>query len=110
MSTETAAAPAALFAALGEPTRLALLTRLSREGPRSIAALSAEAKVTRQAVTKHLAVLERAGLVRSARAGRERSFACRPDQLGAARAYLVSLSAQWDDAVTRLQAHLGESP
>ena len=107
MSTaEAVPAPAALFAALGDPTRLSLLTTLSREGPRSIAALSARSRVTRQAVTKHLKVLERVGLVRSDRAGRESRFACRAEQLDAARAYLDTLSAQWDDALARLQAHV----
>lgn len=106
MSAVEAVAPAALFAALGDGTRLALLNRLAREGPRSIVSLSAEAHVTRQAVTKHLRVLERAGLVRSDRAGRESRFVARPEPIDAARAYLDSVSAQWDDALGRLKAHV----
>ena len=109
MSTPSLAAdPAPLFAALGDRTRLALLLTLSREGPRSIAALSAHARMTRQAVTKHLRVLERVGLVRSDRAGRESRFACRPEPLDAARAYLDVVSAQWDEALARLELHLAE--
>jgi DNA-binding transcriptional ArsR family regulator len=97
---------APVFAALGDPTRLSILTILSREGPHSIAALSAHGAITRQAVTKHLQVLERAGLVRSARAGRESRFAAQPQQLGAAKAYIDAVSAQWNDALARLEAHL----
>jgi DNA-binding transcriptional ArsR family regulator len=100
------AEPAAMFAALGDGTRLALLTTLARDGPRSISALSAQARATRQAVTKHLRVLERAGLVRSERAGRESRFAAQPEALDAARAYLDAVSAHWDDAIARLKAHV----
>jgi len=103
-----AADPAAIFAALGDRTRLALLLALSREGPRSIASLSAHARMTRQAVTKHLRVLERAQLVRSERAGRERCFVCRTEPLGAARDYLDAVSVQWDDALARLAGHVEE--
>ncbi len=101
---------APVFAALGDPTRLSLLTALSREGPRSIASLSAHSRLSRQAVTKHLHVLERAGLVRSSRTGRESRFAADPQPLGAAKAYLDAVSAQWDDALARLASHLREEP
>ena len=63
--------PATGFAALGDPTRLALVTRLCDDGPASIARLAEAGTVTRQAVTKHLRVLERAGIVSATRAGRE---------------------------------------
>jgi DNA-binding transcriptional ArsR family regulator len=92
------------FAALGDETRLALVARLSREAPCSIAALSGGSRITRQAVTKHLRVLERAGLVRSARAGRERRFELVPAPLKELRAYLEAVSRQWDDALQRLKA------
>lgn len=103
---EAAIGPAPIFAALGDPTRLALLSRLSREGPRSIAALAAHARITRQAVTKHLAVLEGVGLVRSRPAGRERTFVAEPETLERARAYLDAVSREWDDALARLKAHV----
>lgn len=101
-----AAAP--IFAALGDPTRLSLLTRLSDGQARSIAALSAGAAMTRQAVTKHLRVLEKVGLVRSDRVGRESRYALRPEPLAAARSYLDEVSAQWDDALGRLKGFVEE--
>ena len=99
-----AASPAPVFAALGDPTRLSLLMKLSDGRTRSIAALSADTRLTRQAVTKHLHVLEHAGLVSCARAGRESRFAYRPEPVAAARSYLETVSAQWDDALSRLRA------
>jgi len=99
---------ATLFAALGDPFRLSLMLTLSREGPRSIAKLAAGTRISRQAVTKHLRVLERAGLVRSDRAGRESRYVCQPEPLAAARVCLDEISAQWDDALERLRSHLEE--
>jgi DNA-binding transcriptional ArsR family regulator len=108
MSNPSAAAPAphpaAVFAALGDPTRLSLLMTLSDGQDRSIAALSADTRLTRQAVTKHLHVLQHAGLVSSLRRGRESRFAYRPDPIAEARSYLDTVSAQWDDALSRLRA------
>jgi DNA-binding transcriptional ArsR family regulator len=95
--------PAPIFAALGDRTRLSLLSRLSDGEPRSIAALSADSDLTRQAVTKHLHVLQDVGLVSSIRVGRESRFAYRPEPLRAARSYLEQVSAQWDDALARLR-------
>jgi DNA-binding transcriptional ArsR family regulator len=95
---------APLFAALGDETRLALLLRLSSGGPRSIAALSEKADVTRQAITKHLEVLSQAGLVKSERVGRERVWELRPERLADAHAALDRISKQWDDALERLRA------
>ena len=95
---------ATVFSALGDRTRLALLSRLSDGERRSIAVLAADTHLTRQAVTKHLRVLEAAGLVSSTRAGRESRFAFRPEPIRDARSYLESVSHQWDDALSRLQA------
>jgi DNA-binding transcriptional ArsR family regulator len=95
---------AAVFAALGDPTRLALLLTLSDGETRSIAALSADSRLTRQAVTKHLQMLERAGLVRSHRTGRESRFTYRPEPMADARTYLDTVSRQWDEALDRLRA------
>lgn len=93
-----------VFAALGDPTRLSLLTRLSDGRARSIAALSADTTLTRQAVTKHLQVLEGAGLVSSTRVGRESRFSYRPEPVVEAKSYLEGVSAQWDEALGRLRA------
>ena len=94
---------APLFAALGDPTRLALLARLSSGGPGSIARLSEHAEVSRQAVTKHLHVLADAGLVRGSRRGREHVWALEPRRLSDAREHLDRIGAQWDAALERLR-------
>ena len=101
-------ASAAVFAALGDPTRLALLTRLSAGPARSITELSSGADITRQAVTRHLEVLEAAGLVSRARAGRESRFAYRAEPVDEARAYLEAVGARWEGALARLKALVEE--
>jgi len=95
---------APVFAALGDETRLRLVSRLSSGGPASIARLTAGSSVTRQAITKHLQVLAGAGLVRSARRGRERVWELRTRQLAHARESLQAISKQWDEALGRLKA------
>jgi DNA-binding transcriptional ArsR family regulator len=107
MLSASAPAPALaapIFAALGDPTRLGLLARLSDGEARSISTLRADTRLTRQAVTKHLRVLEDAGLVASQRSGREAHFVYQPGPVDDARAYLDRVSAQWDDALGRLKA------
>jgi DNA-binding transcriptional ArsR family regulator len=96
--------PAPVFAALGDPTRLSLLMKLSDGRTRSIATLAVNTKLTRQAVTKHLRVLEHAGLVSSVRIGRESRFAYRPERIAGAKSFLDTVSAQWDDALARLRS------
>lgn len=103
MSSTEARTAAPVFAALGDPTRLALLGKLSMGAARSIASLSDGAGLTRQAVTKHLHVLEAAGLVSRQRVGRESRYAFQPKSIDRARVYLDSVSAQWDDALGRLK-------
>jgi DNA-binding transcriptional ArsR family regulator len=93
-----------VFAALGDPTRLRLLGRLSVDGPLSITRLSEGTGVTRQAITRHLYTLGDAGLVRSARHGRERVWKLDRKRLEKAKEYLDQISAQWDAAVDRLKA------
>ncbi len=101
---------APVFAALGDPTRLEIVVRLCTEGPLSIAGLSDGAHVTRQAVTKHVHALARAGLVRRApqRGARSRAWELAPRRFDDARSYLERISRQWDDALERLEAHLEE--
>lgn len=108
MSRAEATAPAAVFAALGDATRLALLTRLSAGPARSITELSSGSDITRQAVTRHLDVLEAAGLVSRARAGRESRFAYRAEPVDEAKAYLAAVGARWDEALGRLKALVEE--
>jgi len=94
---------APVFAALGDETRLALVARLSSEGPLSITRLTAGSAVTRQAVTKHLDVLATAGLVSDMRRGRERIWELELEQMEAARTYLAHVSKRWDEALGRLK-------
>lgn len=102
--TKSASQAAPIFAALGEPRRLRLVARLSAQGPVSITGLSSGAGVSRQAVTKHLHVLARAGLVRADRHGRETVYAFDPKPLEEAKCYLDVISRQWEDALNRLKA------
>lgn len=95
---------AQVFAALGDRTRLSLLSKLGDGQARSIAKLSTDTRLTRQAITKHLRVLESAGLVASLRVGRESRFAARRETIDEARAYLDGVSRQWDEALGRLKA------
>lgn len=103
---EDDAAP--LFAALGDGTRLRLVGRLASGGPASITELSGEAAVSRQAVSKHLDVLARAGLVRDRREGRERIVELEPARLAAARTYLDRVAARWDEALGELRRFVEE--
>jgi DNA-binding transcriptional ArsR family regulator len=95
---------APVFAALGDETRLRLVSKLSADGPRSIAQLSDGEPVTRQAITKHLTALSDVGLVRSTREGRERIWEIKAGGLDDARLYLDQISQQWDAAIDRLRA------
>jgi DNA-binding transcriptional ArsR family regulator len=93
----------AVFAALSDETRLSLLARLIDGVPCSISQLTEDSKISRQAITKHLRVLESAGLVRGATAGRECLFELEPRPLEEVRDYLDLVSKQWDKALTRLK-------
>ena len=95
---------APIFAALADETRLRIVARLCGKGPMSIARLADGARVSRQAVTKHLNALEDAGLARSSRAGRERIWELRTSRLSEVRSYLDRISHDWDAAVERLRA------
>ena len=98
-----ASGAAPVFAALGDETRLGRVSRLVDQGPLSIARLAEGAGVSRQAITKHLGALAKAGLVKSRRRGRERIWRLEPRRLGEARSYLERISARWDDALERLR-------
>lgn len=96
--------PASVFSALGDSTRLALVARLSGQGPMSITRLTSGSQITRQAISKHLRVMERSGLVRSSRYGRERRWRLNEQRLADARLYLAQISRQWNAALNRLRA------
>src|SRR4051812_45005647 len=97
-----------LFAALGDETRLRLVRRLCDEGPLSISQLTAGSRVTRQAVTKHLRVMEGTGLVRGRGHGRESVWQGAGRRIEDARRYLDTISKQWDDALLRLRKFVEE--
>ena len=103
-SRQSSARQALVFAALGDETRLALVAKLARGEPRSISQLTQGSKVTRQAITKHLRVLETAGVVRGTREGRESLFELDPRPIEGLKEYLESVSRQWDEALGRLKA------
>jgi DNA-binding transcriptional ArsR family regulator len=99
---------AGLFSALGDETRLALVAKLSDGRRYSISQLSGAqaaggSKLTRQAITKHLRVLERARIVHGVRAGRESLFELDPKPMEELKEYLEMVSAQWDQALGRLK-------
>jgi DNA-binding transcriptional ArsR family regulator len=107
-------APAAdeVFVALADPTRRQLLDVLAARGEATATVLAAKLPVSRQAVVKHLAVLDRAGLVRGVRRGREVRYAVRPERLDATARWLAGRAAEWDArlaAIKRL-AEADESP
>jgi DNA-binding transcriptional ArsR family regulator len=94
---------APVFAALSDETRLSLLATLSAGVPCSISQLTADSKMSRQAITKHLRVLEGAGLVRGESAGRECLFELEPRPLEEIRDYLDLVSKRWSEALDRLK-------
>ena len=101
-------ARALIFAALGDGTRLLLVRKLSGGQPRSISQLTKGSKLTRQAITKHLRVLEGAGIVHGVKRGRESLFELDPEPIEEIKEYLELLSEQWDQALARLKAFVEE--
>jgi DNA-binding transcriptional ArsR family regulator len=99
---------APVFAALGDETRLTLLAKLGGGTPFSISRLTEGSALTRQAITKHLRVLQSARLVRGVRRGRENLFELEPKRLDAARSALDGISRQWDQALARLKSFVEE--
>jgi DNA-binding transcriptional ArsR family regulator len=97
-------AHAPVFAALGDTTRLSLVAKLGDGQPRSIVELTEGSRLSRQAITKHLRVLQGAGIVRNKRSGRERQFEIVRQPIDELRQYLDVVMQQWDQALSRLQA------
>ncbi len=94
---------AAVFAALGDETRLRLVLRLCRDGPMSLTRLTAGFAITRQAVTKHLRLMETAGVVRRMPRGRESIWQLEHQRLADARRDLETISMEWDETLERLK-------
>ena len=95
---------APIFAALGDETRLSLVAKLASGRAHSISQLTYGSKLTRQAITKHLRVLEGVGIVRCVRKGRESRFQFNPEPIEGIREYLDFVSQQWDQALSRLKS------
>jgi DNA-binding transcriptional ArsR family regulator len=101
-------ASAPVFAALGDETRLSLVAKLCKGESVSISRLTAGTKLTRQAITKHLRVLESVGIVHCTRTGRESQFAFDPQPMEEIKRYLDFVSEQWDQALARLKSFVEE--
>jgi DNA-binding transcriptional ArsR family regulator len=99
-----------VFFALGDGTRLSVVRKLGVGSALSATALSDGAKVTRQAIVKHLQVLEGAGLVTHEKRGREVLYSLEARRLDDARAFLDGISAGWDRAIERLRRMVEEPP
>jgi DNA-binding transcriptional ArsR family regulator len=110
MSKASERAAADVFFALGDGTRLAVVRKLGSGGALSATALSDGAKVTRQAIVKHLQVLAGAGLVTHDKRGREVLYSLDARRLDEARAFLEGVSAGWDRAIARLRDMVEEPP
>jgi ArsR family transcriptional regulator, cadmium/lead-responsive transcriptional repressor len=98
----------ALWAAVADPTRRRVLDALLERGEATTTTLAGGLPVTRQAVAKHLAVLDRVGLVAGERRGREVRYAVRPERLDDAAEALARVAAQWDKRLARIK-RLAES-
>jgi DNA-binding transcriptional ArsR family regulator len=94
--------PGPVFAALADPTRRAIFERLARAGDVTATGLADGLPVTRQAVSKHLATLEEAGLIRGSRHGREHRYAPSPAPLADAARWMADVGAAWDTRLDRL--------
>lgn len=95
-----------VFDALGDATRREVLRRLAQGGPQTPTELADHLPVTRQAVSKHLDVLGRAGLVTSARTGRETRFTFQPEPLTDAAEWMAEVGATWDSRLAALKKRL----
>jgi DNA-binding transcriptional ArsR family regulator len=93
----------AVFSALADPTRRRLVARLSEDGPATASDLARELPITRQAIAKHFAALEEAGLVTGERVGREHRYHLTPEPLTEAMTWMASVGAEWDARLSRLR-------
>lgn len=101
-----ATGPDAVFSALSDPTRREVIRRLSEDGPTTLAELAAALPITRQAVSKHLVVLEDAGLVRGSGDTRRKRYHLTPRPLTDAMGWMVDVGAGWDERLDALRRHV----
>jgi DNA-binding transcriptional ArsR family regulator len=109
VSSATVVGQAPVFDALGDPNRLRIVIGLCDAGPSSTSEVTQVITMSRQAATKHLLLLETAGLVSSVKRGRERIWTVQPQSLAAAGDYLAALSNRWDRAIERLRAMIEDN-
>lgn len=95
---------ATIFAALGDATRLSLVAKLIDGKPHSISTLASDTHITRQAITKHLRVLEDVGIVTNLKSGRESLYELDTKPLESVQKYLAVISDEWDRSLNRLKA------
>ncbi len=95
---------ATIFAALGDPTRLSLVSKLIDGKAHSISTLASDTHISRQAVTKHLRVLENVGLVTNLKAGRESLYELDTKPLKSVQEYLAIIASEWDKSLNSLKA------
>ncbi len=98
-----------VFFALSDPTRREVIRHLSREGPVTVSDLARRLPVSRQAVAKHLAALDEAGLVGAEQEGRRRRYHLTPGPLADAMGWMAEVGAQWDERLGALRRHLQRS-
>ena len=98
--------PDVVFSALSDATRREVIRALSDRGPQTLSELAAELPVTRQAVAKHLAMLEDAGLIAVGGDTRRRSYRLTPGPLADAMSWMVDIGAEWDERLERLRRHV----
>ncbi len=99
-----------VFVALADPTRRLLLQQLCEEGSGTAASFAARLPITRQAITKHLVMLEQAGLVTVHETGRERRYVPQPESLQTVTTWIEAIEAQWDHRLAALRSYLLEKP
>lgn len=100
--------PETVFSALSDPTRRRMFDQLIVDGPATATMLAGQLPITRQAVAKHLGVLEAAGLVERQAAGRETRFKAVPDPLVEVQHWIDSVGEQWTDRLNRLRRQVGD--
>jgi DNA-binding transcriptional ArsR family regulator len=95
-----------VFFALADPTRREVIRRLSQGGPVTVTDLARQLPVSRQAIAKHLAALDEAGLISAEQEGRQRRYHLTPGPLAEAMGWMAEVGAEWDERLNALRRHL----